>query len=123
MKLLTPKQREQWEARGFVLLPQALESETVSELTRWVEEIEAWSSGDGPGLHHFEQTDRGPRIARSENFDRHHPGISAFMRGGTLADVLAELFGEPAVLFKEKINLRESIGAIIALTGTAIMVS
>ncbi len=106
MKLLTPKQREQWEARGFVLLPQALESETVRELTRWVEEIEVWSRGDGPGLHHFEQTDRGPRIARSENFDPHHPGISGFMRGGTLAALLAELLGEPAVLFKEKINYK-----------------
>ena len=60
----------------------------------------------GPGMHHFEQTDDGVRIARSEDFDPHHAGISEFMRTGIVAEVLEELFGEPAILFKEKINMK-----------------
>ena len=106
MNLLTQSQQEQWEAQGLVVLPQGLEPERIHELTQWVDEIEAWSAGNGPGLHHFEQTDRGPRVARSENFDPYHSGMSAFMRSGIVVDVLEELFGEPAILFKEKINYK-----------------
>ena len=106
MTLLTTIQREQWDTRGFVLLRDALKPEMIQELSRWVEEIESWSTGAGAGLHHFEQTDHGPRIARSEDFDPHHSGMSEFMRQGTLGDLLKELFGETAVLFKEKINYK-----------------
>jgi len=106
MGSLTPEQRERWETKGFVVLPRALEPGTVRDLTRWVQEIEAWAAQDGPGIHHFEQTDAGPRIARSEDFDPHHAGLSEFMRRGVVSDVLASLFGEPAVLFKEKINYK-----------------
>ncbi len=106
MEKLSQAQREQWRERGYVVVPQVLDANQVADLTRWIEEIEAWSRESGPGMHHFEQTPTGPRIARSEDFEPHHPGISTFLRGGILARVLEELFGEPSVLFKEKINYK-----------------
>lgn len=106
MSVLTAEQRTLWEKQGYVALRGALDAEKVREVTRWFEEVESWSRNDGPGMHHFEQTDDGPRIARSEDFEPHHAGLSGFIRGGIIADVLAELFGEPAILFKEKINYK-----------------
>ncbi len=106
MAVLSAIQREQWRAHGFVVLRGILDAARVAELTAWVEEIEGWSARHGPGMHHFEQTAAGPRIARSEDFDSSHPGLSSFLRGGLLPTILAELFGEPAVLFKEKINYK-----------------
>lgn len=104
--VLDDEARSAWNARGYVAVRGALDESRVRELTSWIEEVEAWSRSGGPGMHHFEQTTSGPRIARSEDFEPHHVGLSAFLRGGILAEILEQLFGEPAVLFKEKINYK-----------------
>lgn len=104
--MITPAQRREWERTGTVVLRGALDDPLVNQLTAAVEEIERWAHDDGPGMHHFEHAADGPRVARSEFFDEAQPVMSAFMRQGLLPDVLAELLGEPAVLFKEKINYK-----------------
>ncbi|MDG2304166.1 MAG: phytanoyl-CoA dioxygenase family protein [Candidatus Binatia bacterium] len=106
MGLLNAAQQEQWKTHGYFSLPGELGPETVQELTRWVEEVASWSIPKEPGLHHTEDIDGEERLARSEDFDPYHAGLSAFMRDGVIARVLEELFGEPAVLFKEKINFK-----------------
>lgn len=106
MTHLSPSRRAQWDSLGFVRLPGVLDPATVEDLSRWVVEVESWATSGGPGMHHFEQTDAGPRIARSEDFDGRHVGLTSFLRGRILGDLLAELFGEPAILFKEKINYK-----------------
>lgn len=104
MGVLDEEAWSQWRRQGYVRLRGALPPERVAELRGWIEEVEGWSKNRRAGMHHFEQTDTGPRIARSEDFEPHHAGLSAFLKTGILTDVLGELFGEPAVLFKEKIN-------------------
>lgn len=108
---LTPSQLDTWEVTGRLWLSQALEPQKLAELNLAVGEVESWSQGTGPGMHHFEMTDGGPRIARSEDFDPHHPGLSTFLRRGLIAEVLDQLFDEPAMLFKEKINYKHPGGA------------
>lgn len=110
MGILSEEQRRAWAERGWVALPGVLDEPTVADLTRWVEEVEGWAAAGSPGMHHFEQTEAGPRVARSEDFDPHHGGLSSFLRKGLLPDVLSELFGEPAILFKEKINYKHPGG-------------
>jgi hypothetical protein len=107
---LTERQRSDWQRTGWLVLPRSLAASTVAEITHWVDEVEA-SAQSGTGLHHFEQTDDGPAIARSEDFDGWHAGLQAFMRTGVISEILHELFGEPAVLFKEKINYKHPGGA------------
>lgn len=107
MERLSTEQRAQWDQRGLIVLRQALDAATLRTVTRGVEQVEAWSRDEAaPGMHHFEQTEDGPRIARSEDFDPHHADLSAFLRRGLPSEVLAELFREPALLFKEKINYK-----------------
>ncbi len=110
MSALTAKQREQWEQFGWISLP-GLVVDLVDELDTWARRIERWALDGGPGLHHFEQTDHGPRVARSEDFMPHLPPMASFLRQSPITEVLEELFGEPAVLFKEKINYKHSGGA------------
>lgn len=108
---LTPDQLDAWHDHGWLNLVGALDPTTVGDLVRWLDEVNAWSeSGDGPGIHHHEQTEHGPAIARSEHFADDHRELGAFLRGGTIADVLAQLFGEPPVLFKEKVNYKHPDG-------------
>jgi hypothetical protein len=106
---LSAEQTEQWRRCGWVKMSGAIAPDGVADLTRWVEEVTLWADGDR-GLHHFELTDRGPTIARSEYFADRHGALGAFVRGPLIGDVLAALFGEPPVLFKEKINYKHPGG-------------
>jgi ectoine hydroxylase-related dioxygenase (phytanoyl-CoA dioxygenase family) len=72
--------------------------------------VAGWAKA-GPGLHHFELTDDGPVLARSEDFVDHHPTLRSLLLDGTVPATVAELFGEPAQLFKEKINYKLPGGA------------
>ncbi len=103
---LTDEERANWDANGWLVLEQVLDPDVIDNLRRWVDELVEWSRSGGPGLHHHEQTDAGPAIARSERFADDHPQLNEFVRGGVVAEVLEALFGEPPILFKEKVNYK-----------------
>jgi hypothetical protein len=81
------------------------------EVRRWVEEVAAWPDDGGPWLHHREATEHGPQLCRSENFTPYHPGLRDLLTDGLLLDTATALLGEPAVLYKEKINYKLPGGA------------
>ena len=95
---------------GWLVVPGALPREQLDELDRAVDELERWATTGGPGLHHFEQTNAGAVIARSEDFVDHSDALRSLICGGIVVDVLTELFGEAPVLFKEKINYKHPGG-------------
>jgi hypothetical protein len=82
----------------------------VSAVQRWVDEVASWPD-DGPWLHHRERTDRGPQLCRTEAFVPHHDGLRALLTTGTMLEDASALLGEPAVLYKEKINYKLPGGA------------
>lgn len=101
---------------GWLLAPSVLDSATVEAARRDLDRLLRWAGPgpgreSGPGLHHFEQTEHGPALARSEDFFHHVHGLAALIVDGVIPRVLAELFGEPAVLFKEKVNFKQPGGA------------
>jgi phosphonate degradation associated HDIG domain protein len=108
---LTAAQRATFAQRGWLVLRGALDADQVRQLGVWVEAVHEWAYIDGPGLHHFEQTDRGPAIARSEDLVPHHPGLRRLICDGDIVQWVGELLGEPAVLYKEKINYKQAGGA------------
>jgi ectoine hydroxylase-related dioxygenase (phytanoyl-CoA dioxygenase family) len=67
--------------------------------------------GDRGVLQHFELAENGPQLCRSENFVACHDGFRQLFCTGTLLDVATALLGEPAVLYKEKINYKLPGGA------------
>lgn len=80
-------------------------------LASWVDEVAAWPDGAGPWLHHRELTDTGPQLCRTENFLPCHEGLRALLTTGHMLDTASALLGEPAVLYKEKINYKLPGGA------------
>jgi ectoine hydroxylase-related dioxygenase (phytanoyl-CoA dioxygenase family) len=108
--VLDPDQLAAWRRDGFLVLRGALDAERTSQVQAWVDEITGWAAEDGPGLHHFEQTDAGPTLARSEDLIGHHDGVRALLTEGLLPELAGALFGEPAVLYKEKINYKQPGG-------------
>ncbi|MFN3215524.1 MAG: phytanoyl-CoA dioxygenase family protein [Acidimicrobiales bacterium] len=109
--MLTPAQHAEWEHDGWLVLRDALDADHVARITGWVDEVAAWADLDGgPGLHHRELADDGPVLARTELFADAHDGLGSLLRTGLIVEVLAELFGEAAVLFKEKVNYKHAGG-------------
>ena len=66
---------------------------------------------EGEWEHHYEGTEHGRRLARTENFTGSSPLLSTLLRQGAIPDVAGELLGEPAILYKEKINYKCAGGA------------
>lgn len=100
---------EDWARHGWLVMRGALNQIEVRRIRSSVDEIAGWAEEDR-GLHHHEQTDGGPVLARSERFADEHEYLGGFIRRGPIVSWLADLFGEPAVLFKEKINYKHPGG-------------
>ena len=99
--------RSEWRRQGWAVLRGVLNENEVRRLRESVGEVASWADdGAGLGLHHFEQTDAGPVLARSERFADDHDYLGGFIRRGPIVGWLAELFDEPAMLFKEKVNYK-----------------
>lgn len=93
------------------LLTRTLDDEGVAALRRWVEEVTSWPDDGGDWMHHREMTDDGPKLCRSENFVPHHEGLRELLTSGALVATASALLGEPAVLYKEKVNYKLPGGA------------
>jgi hypothetical protein len=110
--MLDAGQRDFWARNGYLWLRGFLAPDEVTAVTRFTEEIAGWPDTPGRWMRYYEAGPDGARLlARIENFLPHHPGLDARFRGGRLAALLAELLGEPAVVFKDKINLKAAGGA------------
>lgn len=93
------------------LLTNTLDHAALEDLRSWVDEIAGWPS-DGDGwLHHRELTDDGPQLCRSENLVPFHEGLRQLLTSGKLVEIASALLGQPAVLYKEKINYKLAGGA------------
>jgi Phytanoyl-CoA dioxygenase (PhyH) len=82
----------------------------IAELRSWVDEVERWPDA-GDWLHYREMTERGPRLCRTENFLPFHDQLRLLLTTGPIIDIASALLGEPAVLYKEKINYKLAGGA------------
>lgn len=101
---------EHFRATGW-LLTQTLDQDGVAQLRSWIDEVAAWPD-DGDGwMHHRELTDDGPKLCRSENLVPFHAGLRDLLTSGSLLATASALLGQPAVLYKEKINYKLPGGA------------
>ena len=104
---LTDSELATFHRDGFLTCPEFFGPERLAEVESWVTEISQLPlSNSDQVYHYFEQTDGGPTLARSENFVPHHAGIRRLLTETELVEAISDLFGEPAVLFKEKINYK-----------------
>jgi ectoine hydroxylase-related dioxygenase (phytanoyl-CoA dioxygenase family) len=92
------------------LVVDSLGDVTAAQLQAWVDEVAAWPN-DGAWLHYREKTAAGPRLCRTENFVPYHDGLRALLCDGPMLHDASALLGEPALLYKEKINYKAAGGA------------
>jgi hypothetical protein len=95
---------------GWVLTHD-LDEQGVRDLVRWVDEVASWPDDAGGWLHYREMTDQGPKLCRTENFVPFHEGLRALLTTGSMLATASALLGQPATLYKEKINYKLPGGA------------
>jgi ectoine hydroxylase-related dioxygenase (phytanoyl-CoA dioxygenase family) len=106
---LTSTQQGFWKKNGYIIIKDYFNEEQKAELVNWVEDLETRPETAGKWMKYFETpaTDpNGRQLCRVENFLQFHEGFDELLRGEKLIGVLSELMGEPAMLFKEKINFK-----------------
>jgi 2-aminoethylphosphonate dioxygenase len=109
--MLDPVAKEHWGRHGWLWLRGFLDDAMVADLARWTDEIAGWPEIPGKWMRYYERGDAGKLLARIENFVPYHEGVARLLSSPRLAGLLAELCGEPVVLFKDKINFKLPGGA------------
>ena len=105
-KILNPNQLEAWKQQGFLKIKQFYCPDEMQAIQNWVTAIAAWKSNSGNWMHHYELIASEKKLSRTENFIPYHEGMQLLLKEGKAIQVVSELFTEPAVLYKEKINYK-----------------
>jgi 2-aminoethylphosphonate dioxygenase len=95
---------------GWVVV-QMLDDVATAQVRAWVDEIAALPDGAHGVMQHFERTDAGVMLCRSEHFVPFHAALTTLLCTGPFVDVASAVLGEPALLYKEKINYKLAGGA------------
>jgi ectoine hydroxylase-related dioxygenase (phytanoyl-CoA dioxygenase family) len=116
---LTPSEIRDFAFYGCVLVEDFLDADELAALRRHADEVLALPPGAGPATHHYERCGSGAdgggggaesrRLCRVESFAPQHAALAALAREA-LAPLAAQLLGERAFLFKEKLNIKAARG-------------
>jgi ectoine hydroxylase-related dioxygenase (phytanoyl-CoA dioxygenase family) len=112
-RFLSERELADYRRDGFLVCRGLFERDEVAELRSATAEVQAWPEVPGSWMVYGEQSlsEPGRRlINRIENFYPYHPGFKALFDGDKLLGRVSDLFGEPAVLFKDKINFKMAGG-------------
>lgn len=107
-RILSQQQVDQFNRDGFLLVRSMYSTDEVNEISRWTDEVAQSPEVPGRDWKYFENSKQdGSRIlCRIENFVPFHPGFSGLITRRRMHQAVSELFGEEAVLFKDKINFK-----------------
>ncbi|MBI1733044.1 MAG: phytanoyl-CoA dioxygenase family protein [Gammaproteobacteria bacterium] len=107
--MLSEAQIREFAKTGYLVVPGLFETAEMRTIAAWTEAVAAWPETPGKWMKYFEdsRTRPGQRIlCRMEDFEPYHPGFSELFVRGRMHAVVSDLFGEPALLFKDKINFK-----------------
>ncbi len=98
-----------FERDGYVVRRGLFTAEEMAHIAAWTDEVQGRPEVPGKYMMYFEQSllEPGRRvIQRIENFSPYHAGFARLFDSPQMRGAAGQLFGETAVLFKEKINFK-----------------
>ena len=104
MNGLTTEQKEFWVNNSYLVLRSFFDPER-EKLSKWVDQVAAWPDAAGKWLRFFERTNRN-QLSRVENFVPYHEGLAEALTGQRIIDLMSELMGDSAILYKDRINFK-----------------
>ncbi|MFI4918772.1 MAG: phytanoyl-CoA dioxygenase family protein [Legionellales bacterium] len=104
---LNEEQKKHWQKHGFIVLTDFLPTPVRDGLGPWCDELTAWPETPGKWMKYFEKNQQAERqLCRVENFIDYHSKMYDMANGTRTLQLVSALMGEPAVIFKEKINYK-----------------
>jgi hypothetical protein len=106
---LSAAQIETFGRDGYLVVPAMYDAAAVRNIAAWSDELYAWPEVPGRHMVYYEDSliaGASRVVSRIENFCPYHEGLGALIGQGAMIDAVAQLLGEAAILFKEKINMK-----------------
>lgn len=112
--LLSPSQVAFYQENQYLKIPNLLKFHNidVDDLSNWIDDISKWDPKSNDWIIQFEESvdnhmgsTKRKQLARAENFVNFHADMNR-LNVDIISKVVSTLFGEQAVLFKEKINFK-----------------
>ena len=105
--VISNDQKKQWQNNGYVKITNFLSKSVKDSLKIWCQELQDLPETPGKWMKYFETSINQDRnLCRIENFLEYHEGFNNIASSARTIDLISQLMGEEAVLFKEKINLK-----------------
>jgi len=106
--VLSDAQVASFREAGFLFVPEMFSKDEMQNITAWTHDLADRAEEIGKEWKYFEtaRTDGGRILNRIENFVPHHAQMGALVQDDRFLAACSQLFGEEAVLFKDKINCK-----------------
>lgn len=106
--MLTKRQIDQFHREGILIVRSMYDPDEMRDISQWTDEVASAPEISGHYLMYFEtsQQDGSRILSRIENFVPYHAGFAELITRLRMRAAVSELFGEAAVLFKDKINFK-----------------
>ena len=109
---LTEDELQRWQKNHHLVLEGELSNHALDHIRQWTDDLASRPETPGKWMKYFESTEEQARmLCRLENFMPYNDGFRELLVGEGMMGMLQQLMGEPAVLFKEKINFKLPGGA------------
>lgn len=106
---LSNEQIEEFKSSGFLVIRKLYDAERMKTITAWTEVVANYPEVPGNVMMYFEDSklETGKRIlSRIEDIEPFHQGFSDLFVRGEIQQITSQLFGDEAILFKDKINFK-----------------
>ncbi len=106
---LNKTQQKEFTDRGFTVIKSFFNSEQMKIVSSWLDDLHDKTPMRGAEAKYYEKstiTDENILVRVEHIFGYHNPAITKLLLPEKLIDCLTILFGEPPVLFKEKVNYK-----------------
>lgn len=106
--MLSKQQVDQFHRDGFLLVRQMYNAEEMKDISQWTDDVAESPEIAGHYMMYFESSKQdGSRIiSRIEDFVSFHEGFAELITRRRMQEAVSDLFGETAILFKDKINFK-----------------
>jgi 2-aminoethylphosphonate dioxygenase len=107
--ILSEEQKKEFNDKGFIVMKSFYDAKEMNEVFSWLDELQDKTPIKGGEAKYYEkstQNDENILVRVEHILGYHNPEISKVLLSQKANDCLADLFGEPAVLFKEKVNYK-----------------
>ena len=94
---------------GYVIVKGMFDAEDMARITLWTDEVTAFPETLGRHMVYYEDSllqSKKRVLSRIENFCPYHNRFNELLTSGPVLRAISDLFGELAVLFKDKINYK-----------------